>query len=467
MRAVNNHRLRSVRYLLLIFAVVILLILLQHISFYRTKSAAIYYRAISGHNLQQVYGWFKRQSVEYCKHLSDCSFTLERYGTFGKVGSTLLDVRSGISNNYLHSANDFSSNKRNDEKSLVGYLTFSNILQATVDNFSLRIADTHLWITTRFSVIVPQPYQTIVLGMVLGKGGYLSETLSHSIETMGIQHIFSVSGANFTVLASMLAFPLQRLPRRKQVLIIAVVSTIYTLLVGKQFPVIRACAMYLYNLIGRSYLNTQARPLFGLTIWVGVVLFWFPESLDSISFQLTVAATLGILVSYRPILGLSARLLEGKTALLHILDPVLLGTAVFLFVAPVLSLHFAEVSFAGVFYTAALFWLVELVSVVGFATLGYICISTILLGTGLLGYSDAIVGLAASLSALPLVVVLQWGTDAPSFSVPAGSTLQLFLWIFATGVLLHRLFSWWFFPTPKVLSIARVQKQYEKNLRFG
>ncbi len=465
MRAVNNHQLNNFSILLCIFVSIILLILLLYIFLYRTKSAVIHYEILNLSNTQSVVGRLKRQLIEGCAGHAVCLLSLEAMYQTGLRPAVLLDVLDSISEGAYTSANVFSNTKKNDEKSIVDQSKLALQPQSVVDNFSQIIAHAHLWITTRFAMITPQPYQTIVQGMVLGKGGYLSEHLSHSIETMGIQHIFSVSGANFTVLASMLVLPLQRTPRRKKVLIIAILSIFYTLLVGKQFPVIRACAMYLYNLFGRSYLHKQVQPIFGLVVWVCVVLFWFPKSLESISFQLTVAATLGILISYRPILGLSARFLEGKAVVLQLLDPVLLGIAVFLFVAPVLSLHFAEVSFAGVFYTAALFWFVELISVVGFATLGYICISSILVGTSLLRFSDSFVGLMASFAALPLVSVLQWGVSLPSFSVPVSGVLQLVLWVLAASVGVWRAYAWWVFPSPKSLNISLVQEHYEKNLR--
>lgn len=460
MRDGNKFNIDAIWLLKIVIVILVLPLFLQKLQANQTKCAPKYYETI----MQTALNIFCLDQLTY--HLVAAHSSLASSLPLGLaiphaeyVGSEHA-AKAAIGSLGSSFANGFASSKRLADNAIAGFVAIPFFVSWTVDNFFDFVAAHRIWIAERFSGLLPQPYQTILMGMVLGNQGFLSDRYSHSIETMGIQHIFSVSGANFTVLAELLLFPIRRWATKRQLMLLVPVSLCYSAIVGVQYPVLRACCMFLYARFARGWLRVQARPLYALLLWVVTAVWLIPGTTKSISFQLTVAATLGILICYQPILSISRRLLEERRWLHTLLEPLLLGVAVFVGVGPVLSWHFGEVSLAGIFYSALLFWLIEMLSIVGFVALGYSYISYAAFPHSLQLLSDQIVGSMATALTSPMVFILEQQTVLPGFALQATPVVQAVGIGSVTLIILFRLRQWWRSHKTRLLSSALVERTY-------
>ena len=149
---------------------------------------------------------------------------------------------------------------------------------------------------TTIGRLLPHPEAALLSGVLLGEYHALPQRLRESFNATGTSHIIVISGFNITLLAMVLVRLLnQWLPRRWAVLCTMIGIALYTLLVGADPAVTRAAlmggAVLLAVLVGRA-----AHAPTSLALAVLLMTFWNPMALWDISFQLSVAATLGIIL---------------------------------------------------------------------------------------------------------------------------------------------------------------------------
>ncbi|MDD7073862.1 MAG: ComEC/Rec2 family competence protein, partial [Dialister sp.] len=149
------------------------------------------------------------------------------------------------------------------------------------------------------------PVRLSILMTLLFGGNYndIPEEVMTSFSATGIIHILSVSGSHVALLFGFL-YLLGRwlsLPRRLVILPAILLVLFYAVLSGLVPPVIRAAVMGILSVVGifldreRETLNLLGAAVFGM-------LLWDPYYVYDVSFQLSVGASAGILLFYRPIL---------------------------------------------------------------------------------------------------------------------------------------------------------------------
>jgi competence protein ComEC len=145
----------------------------------------------------------------------------------------------------------------------------------------------------------------LLLGMLLGEKQGIPEEVMEGFRVTGLAHALVVSGMNVELLATFLltGFSLCRLPARVAGGIMIPVVALYALVTQLQAPVVRAALMSGAMLSGRL-LDRSGEVYNSLGVAaLGILAFW-PASLMGLSFQLSFAATLGIVALYRPLIGL-------------------------------------------------------------------------------------------------------------------------------------------------------------------
>lgn len=147
-----------------------------------------------------------------------------------------------------------------------------------------------------FSKYLPEPEASTLAGIVLGIDRIPSDFV-RTLRNSGLIHLVVVSGQNITLLAGFVISLARLIGRRLAIVLSLVAVFIYTLLAGAEPPVVRAGLMaslaYLSQFLGRQS--------FGLLLlaWSALImLIVSPNLLFSLSFQLSFAATLGILAIY-------------------------------------------------------------------------------------------------------------------------------------------------------------------------
>ncbi|OJX48205.1 MAG: hypothetical protein BGO78_13110 [Chloroflexi bacterium 44-23] len=143
---------------------------------------------------------------------------------------------------------------------------------------------------------LPQPSAGLLSGILLGIENDIPASLELAFQKTGTAHIVAISGYNMTLLAGL---TLQLLRKRFSLwwaLLLAIITiSLYTILVGAAPGVIRAALMsslaMTAHLIGRK----QAGP-FTLVVTVAILCVFNPLYLWDAGFQLSVAATFGLVL---------------------------------------------------------------------------------------------------------------------------------------------------------------------------
>ena len=184
--------------------------------------------------------------------------------------------------------------------------------------------------------LLPRREAGLLRAMVLGDSGGVSEEDMSRFRQLGVSHILVVSGLHMTILAGFMQFLLCRFPIRKAVrnALTALVLVLFLALSGFQPSACRGAAMYGVLLLADST-GCRADSLNSLGLAVLLVCLFAPFSGGDLGFALSVLATLGIVVLYRPVYqvlvgkrlaGLARRLWKPVAASLAVTAAALLGT---------------------------------------------------------------------------------------------------------------------------------------------
>jgi len=140
----------------------------------------------------------------------------------------------------------------------------------------------------------------LVRAIVLGDTSKLTYFDNEAFRAAGVSHILALSGLNASILAELFA---RLIPRRYPALrffSVAAFLLVYCLLAAFPASLVRACVMSLCILAAPA-LGRKNDPLSALGLAFILIALPLPFSLFSAGFQLSFAATAGILMLYQPI----------------------------------------------------------------------------------------------------------------------------------------------------------------------
>ena len=199
----------------------------------------------------------------------------------------------------------------------------------------------------------PDPEASLLAGILLGVESGISEQVQKAFRETGTTHIIAISGFNITIVAGFFSRFFSRImnPRRGAAAALIGIS-IYTILVGADAAVVRAAVMGGLSIfaqqIGRRQHGLNAAALASL-----VMMLFNPQLPWDISFQLSLSATLGLVLYADPLsswfLQLCSRVFSQEVAQ-RITQPVsefvLFTFAAQLTTLPVMIYHFHSFSLA-------------------------------------------------------------------------------------------------------------------------
>jgi competence protein ComEC len=137
-------------------------------------------------------------------------------------------------------------------------------------------------------------------GMLFGKKIPFDEPLYNILKNAGILHIAVLSGANISIIISYITSFTSFLGKRLSLLLSIVTIITFLLFIDLEPPILRATVMGMINigaiLTGRRYLALYA-------LFLSSIIMFLLDStvITSLSFQLSVSATLGIILFYKKI----------------------------------------------------------------------------------------------------------------------------------------------------------------------
>ena len=185
--------------------------------------------------------------------------------------------------------------------------------------------------------ILPQPHAPLLPGILRGARAGIPAALRQAFDLSGTTHLIAISGFNMTIVAFVLEGLTRRLVGRRALWLSMGGVALYTILVGANPAVVRAAVMAILLLFAAT-LGRDRDPWSALSLAAVAMCAWDPNILWDVGFQLSVAATAGLLALSDP---LHTRLRRLPEPLAAVIAPTL---AAQLFVLPLLVYVFGRVS---------------------------------------------------------------------------------------------------------------------------
>ena len=152
--------------------------------------------------------------------------------------------------------------------------------------------------------LFPDPEASLLAGILLGVETGLPKDLQEAFKETGTTHIIAISGFNITIIAGLLFALARRFLDEKLGTLVALIGIFsYTVLVGADAAVVRAAIMGSVALFARQVGRQQdaATSLLGVAVIMTLPIFGGPMVLWDVGFQLSFAATAGLIFFADPL----------------------------------------------------------------------------------------------------------------------------------------------------------------------
>lgn len=194
------------------------------------------------------------------------------------------------------------------------------------------------------------PEASLLAGILLGVDTGMTKELQTAFKNTGTAHIIAISGFNIAIIAGIFFAIFKNIFGERIGAGVAVVGILfYTMLVGADWAVFRAALMGILSLASRQ-LGRRNNGMNSLGIAALILLFINPMALWDVGFQLSVAATLGLILYAEPFSNFTLNLLtklfkQDMKAFARILnESVTLTFAAQLTTIPIMAYHFNRIS---------------------------------------------------------------------------------------------------------------------------
>jgi len=221
--------------------------------------------------------------------------------------------------------------------------------------WSVRAAATDLRIALEESLqrSLPEPEASLGAGIAFGRDAYLPRDLYDDFRTTGLAHLVAVSGSNVSLVGALAFFTLTPLVGRRWAITPAAFLIVsYVLVAGMSGSVVRAGIMALVFL-GGAALGRQQSSLPALGVAAIVMTAVQPEAAQDLGFQMSLAATAGLIVfgpwiRYLLDRGLDAVRLQGAVPGV-VVQAAALTLSATIATVPIMWVNFGQMSLVGPF----------------------------------------------------------------------------------------------------------------------
>jgi len=211
----------------------------------------------------------------------------------------------------------------------------------------------------------------LLAGIVLGVKSDLTSEFYNDLKNTGTMHVVVASGMNITYIAGFLILLFSRLFNRRIAISLSFMGILfYMALAGFEAPIVRAGIMGMISFTGQI-LGKQRWGLLSLGVTAIAMLFVNPWYVSDVGFQLSVAATAGLLL-IQPVL-IRIKIINKIIKFPVIGDSLATSISAQLAVLPILLTSFGSVSILSPFINSLILWVVPWVMILGagIALLGF------------------------------------------------------------------------------------------------
>ncbi len=203
-----------------------------------------------------------------------------------------------------------------------------------------------------FDSVLPEPQASLLSGIVLGRKRRMGARFLEALKKTGTMHVVVASGANISLVSQPLVAGLAGFFSRKVALPLAFIFVwLYTLMAGFESPVVRAAIMASLGFLAQFF-GREKDALRSLVLAGALMLLSDPLVIFDLGFQLSFAATLGILVFHPKIKPYCQKLpLLGNDLSTTLAAQV--------FVLPIIYFNFKSISFISPLVNAMVLWTIS------------------------------------------------------------------------------------------------------------
>jgi competence protein ComEC len=236
------------------------------------------------------------------------------------------------------------------------------------------------------SAVIGRSRTQILNSLIFGSQQPLTNSLHRNFQIMGMLHLLSASGYNVGLVLQSVRLLLKRLSylsQKTKAILTALSVLFFFYLSNGGYSLQRAVLMALFSIVIRRLRYHQISSIRSLAYACFLIIVWQPASLDSLSLQLSIAATWGI-VWLQPVLtrwfaknnntrkhGSSSKISIFKS---YCRQGLVLYLAAQIGVLPILVNTFGEISLLGLITNTFLTGLVPLLTLIAVVWFGYISI---------------------------------------------------------------------------------------------
>lgn len=246
--------------------------------------------------------------------------------------------------------------------------------------------------TSLINSYLPDPQAALLNGIIFGIPLKSSKIFYQQLQVVGLLHLVVLSGMNITILGNIIAVLTRNFPKNISLLLSLAGIIAFTLFVGPQPPIVRAAIMGSLGLIATLY-GRKKTALISLFVSVVCIAIIKPDWITTISMQLSVGATLGIILFGTGNANDSSIVKDLRTSL-----------SAQIFTAPLIFIYFKQVSLISPLANLLVSPLVAPLMIFGFVTsmLGkiywFLGLPTAYICYGLLTYMIAVINILSKIS---------------------------------------------------------------------
>lgn len=231
-------------------------------------------------------------------------------------------------------------------------------------------------LTTIVGRVLPEPHAGLLTGLLFGTKTSLSREFYEALVASGTLHVIALSGMNISIMSRLLHCGLSWIVSRRvsSVLTIGMIWW-FVWFVGPSPSIVRAAIMGSISVLAVVF-GRQYWPLFTWVLAVGSMLLITPSWLMDISFQLSVLATLGIILFGGSDEAARHKRFGWGIVYQSVRENLRLTLAAQTFTVPLVWLYFHRVSLVSPVANVLIGWIIGPLTGLGWMTVlaGWICL---------------------------------------------------------------------------------------------
>lgn len=217
---------------------------------------------------------------------------------------------------------------------------------------------------------LPEPHASLLNGIILGVNLKTTKLFYQQLKEAGLLHLVVLSGMNISLLAGFIALSTLWLGRKISALLTILFIIFFVVFVGAQAPIIRAAIMAILTLVAILY-GRKNIALYSLFLSGFLIALFQPSWLRTISFQLSFAATLGLILFGRGTLLGTATKFSNQFIykfINYLREEFRISLAAQIFTAPIIFIYFHQISLVSPLTNVLVSWTVAPLMIFGFLT---------------------------------------------------------------------------------------------------